>query len=149
MPDGHQTPPAHTHASKRFWQRAISPHVMSAPKSFIIRRNGRLPTVVSGAMYTFPLKSTVLFSRGCGFATSPPTPATVSTAAHAPSSSCSCSCSSSPASVTLCDLPAFKRARAALDLRKGTCFFRNDAAKSCGKKPHRSGHEVADGHPPT
>mmetsp|Transcript_9497 Transcript_9497/g.17798 ORF Transcript_9497/g.17798 Transcript_9497/m.17798 type:complete len:207 (-) Transcript_9497:641-1261(-) len=37
---------------------AISPHVMSAPWSFITRRHGRLPIVVSGAMYTLLEKST-------------------------------------------------------------------------------------------
>jgi hypothetical protein len=31
---------------------AISPHVMSAPSFFMMRRNGRLPMVVNGAMYT-------------------------------------------------------------------------------------------------
>ena len=45
---------------------AISPQVMSAPKSFSTRRKGRLPTVVSGAMYTLFEKSTKRTFSGSG-----------------------------------------------------------------------------------
>ena len=42
---------------------AISPHVTSTPSPLHTRRKGRLPTVVSGARYVFPRKSTSL--RSC------------------------------------------------------------------------------------
>mmetsp|Transcript_34952 Transcript_34952/g.76907 ORF Transcript_34952/g.76907 Transcript_34952/m.76907 type:complete len:240 (-) Transcript_34952:434-1153(-) len=55
------------HSDDCAWSRlvamAISPHVMSTPKSLHTRRNGRLPTVVSGARYVLPRKSTFLRSR--------------------------------------------------------------------------------------
>mmetsp|Transcript_3909 Transcript_3909/g.14327 ORF Transcript_3909/g.14327 Transcript_3909/m.14327 type:complete len:280 (+) Transcript_3909:475-1314(+) len=59
---------AHSEAwpCRRLSATAISPQVMSAPYFVRIRRKGRLPTVVSGATYTFPRKSTSLRSRSAG-----------------------------------------------------------------------------------
>jgi hypothetical protein len=43
---------------------AISPHVMSTPNPLQMRRNGRLPTVVSGARYDLPSQWIRFFSCG-------------------------------------------------------------------------------------
>lgn len=49
---------------RRFIASAISPHVISTPNSLQMRRNGRLPTVVRGAKYSFPARSIYPHDRG-------------------------------------------------------------------------------------
>ena len=56
----------------RFVHSAISPHVMSAPRPLHTRRKGKFPTVVRGAKYSLPLKSTSFFSAARSRASTPP-----------------------------------------------------------------------------